>query len=99
VDVVGQLVDGGTVTASFALDRVIDGPGGTNDFQHLVLPAAFRNLASVLFVGAGNPPTANGIFHDFAIDNVGTNLPPPVPEPETVILLASGVLAIFSSIR
>src|SRR5262249_43468292 len=81
VDVVGQLVSGGTVTASFTLDRMLDGPGSVNDFQHFVLPESFQGLTNVLFVGEGNPPTANGVFHDFAIDNVGTNLPPPVPEP------------------
>jgi hypothetical protein len=92
IDVTGQLVSGATVFTSFTLDHVIDGPGGLPDFQTFVLPQSFQGLTSVLFVGAGNPPTAEGDFHDFAIDNVTTDLPPPVPEPATGLLVIAGVM-------
>ena len=53
VDVTGALDGGGTVFLNFVLDGVIDGPGGAVDFQHLVLPATFRDLLSVTFLAHG----------------------------------------------
>ena len=92
IDVIGQLAGGGMISTSFVLDRILDGVGGADDFQRFMLPAMFTMLSSVLFVGAGNTAVSDGlVFQDFAIDNIVTDLPAPIPEPATIGLLMTGL--------
>jgi len=92
IDVIGQLAGGGMISTSFVLDRILDGIGGAEDFQRFTLPASFTMLSSVLFVGAGNTAVSEGlVFQDFAIDNIVTDLPAPIPEPATIGLLLTGL--------
>lgn len=49
IRVEGARFDGTTVVANFTLDGINDGPGGAGDFETFVLPASFRDLASVTF--------------------------------------------------
>jgi hypothetical protein len=95
IDVTGELAGGGTVAASFTLDQRLDGIGGLEDFQRFLMPAGFTGLSSVSFYGNGNTPPIGGLlFRDFAIDNIATDLPAPVPEPGTVGLVLAGLVAV-----
>ena len=73
----GITATGETLLSNITLDRIFDGLGGANDFQHVEL--AWRNLVRVEF-------RANG----FAFDNLEVRA---VPEPMTAGLLAAGLLA------
>jgi hypothetical protein len=93
--VIGQLVSGGEIRTSFTLDRILDGIGGLDDFQRFVLPGGFTNLTSVMFLGSGNttPDLTGMVVQDFALDNIVNDLPAPVPEPGTMVLVFSGLVA------
>jgi hypothetical protein len=82
----GVMFGGGTLTATFALDGIKDGPAGVNDFQNFLLPA-WTNLASVTFSGL----TAAGGPGGIALDNINTS---PVPIPATLLIFGSGLLGL-----
>ncbi|MBP7776709.1 MAG: hypothetical protein KA371_06235, partial [Acidobacteria bacterium] len=64
--ITGQQLGGGTVTFTVNLDGVSDGPGGVPDFEHVVVPATFVNLTSVVFTGL----RAGGASGGVSIDNI-----------------------------
>ena len=64
--ITGYQADGGTVSFSVNLDGLRDGPGGVDDFQHVVLPTTFVNLTSVVFTGLRAGDLSGGV----AIDNI-----------------------------
>jgi hypothetical protein len=64
IDVLGNLLGGGTVSATLLLN------GGTA-FQHFTLPGTFTNLTSVVFEGNAD--------HSIAIDNITANTAVPEP--------------------
>ena len=89
--ITGTLSGGGTVSATFALDDVADGVGGSADFQNFVLPSTFVDLTSVRFVGF-NTIAGSGFGQSAysALDNIVVN-EAPVPEPTTLSLLGLGL--------
>ena len=97
IDITGALEGGGTVAHNVVLDGLIDGLGGALDFQHVVLPATFRDLVSVTFLTHG---TFSSIA-DAYLDNldVGGDGPSSVPEPGSVALLGAGLLLLAHSRR
>jgi hypothetical protein len=92
IQVIGNLVGGGQVTATFALDQINDGAGGVADFQSFLLPATFANLQSVEFRHFGTEGSEN-----FIIDNINT-VAVAAPEPSSIALLGVG-LAVFGIFR
>jgi hypothetical protein len=76
----GDVLGGGAVTTSFALDFVNDGSGPLSDFQTFMLPTTFVSLIGLTITGSGNVGR-----NDFAIDNLHLTV---VPEPSTVVFLA-----------
>ncbi len=86
INVLGNLTLGGTVTASFQLDGLKDGPGGIPDFQTFVLPPSFTGLSSVVFSGA----LVSGAPGGLSLDNIVVN--ESVPEGgATLALLGMGL--------
>ena len=81
--VTGNLFGGGTVTQTFAIDGIHDGPGVAIDYQVFTLGASFTNLTSVVFSGVAG---AFGAGVGFTLDNVNVNASS-VPEPGTLALL------------
>ena len=90
IDITAALDGGGTVSLNFILDGVIDGPGGAVDFQHLVLPATFRNLLSVTFLMHGTSSSISDAYFDNL--DVGGDALTSVPEPASLALLGAGLL-------
>jgi hypothetical protein len=86
IDLVGNVVGGGSVSVSFDLDGFGDGAGGIADFQTFLLPSDFRDLISVEFSG----PQA------IAIDNVRIDALA-VAEPATWSLLAVELFGVFAA--
>jgi hypothetical protein len=76
VSMVGYRQDGSTLTATLAIDRIFDGYGGVNDFQHYNLN--WKNLIRVEFHSTC-----------FSMDNIEVLA---VPEPATILLLTLGGL-------
>lgn len=95
IDLVGNLLGGGMVSASFQLDGIIDGPGALADFQAFLLPATFRNLTSVVFSGSIVGAGPGGI----SIDNVSADEAAAVPEPGTLALVGVGLAGLARSRR
>lgn len=92
LNVVGTKSGGGTVSAFFTLDGVIDGPGGDDDFEGFTLPATFTDLVSVVFSGSLFTGAPGGIsLDDIVVDGNGGG--GRVPEPTTLALIAVGLLA------
>ena len=91
VFVEGTLSGGGTVSTSFALDGIIDGPGGVADFQSFLLPGTFVDLLSVRFVGQGGSGAKR-----YLLDNVEMIS---VPEPSTALLLGSALASLAARRR
>ncbi len=95
----GVLYGGGSITQSFLLDGLNDGPGGSADFQTATLTAdwAVADLVSLQFAG----------FHDnagnraFQLDNIAlevSRVPPvtTVPVPGTLALVGAGLAALVA---
>ena len=70
------------VTHSFFLDGIRDGLGGTNDYEHFVLPPTFVNLRSVVFNGW----LPGGIAGGLAFDNLAYQLDSQQPVPACVYI-------------
>jgi hypothetical protein len=83
IQVTGLINGGGTVTASFSLDGIQDGFGGSADFESFVLPSTFSNLVEVQFRGIG-PNTSTNWYH---IDNLDFDTVTSTPEPVSMALL------------
>ena len=82
IDILGNLVGGGTVFATILLDTV-----APYDWSQFVLPTSFTNLDSVVFTAQGNGPNP-----EFLIDDIVVNAPAqPVPEPASLALLGVGL--------
>lgn len=86
--VTGYLAGGGTVSQSFALDWLQDGPGAGIDFQAFTL-SGFDNLSYVTF-------TNNGGGSFFSLDNIKAN---DVPEPASLALLGLGLAGLGAARR
>lgn len=88
IEVIGTLAAGGTVTATFVLDGVQDGPGSSVDFQQFSLPGTFVGLSQVVFRGIGS--NTNDWF---TMDNVTVQTSSAaVPTPATMGLVMMGLL-------
>ena len=83
IDIVGNVVGGGSVFASVLLDA-----GPTYDFVQYLLPTSFANLSSVTFTAAGTS------IPEFIIDDIAVNGVVATPEPATLSLLLLGLPAI-----
>lgn len=78
------LLDGMVVTSgSLMLDQIVDGPGGVDDFQTLMLSGAV--VDTFIFTGMGGLNGNNG----FTLDNL---VVVEVPEPGTVSLAVLGLI-------
>ncbi len=87
----GEVVDGATTEASFDLDLINDGPGGSADFQTFLLPPTFANLTALTIAGGGNQGR-----NDFSIDNLRLTT---VPEPSSLVLCSLGVFGMCRAFR
>lgn len=88
IQVEGTRLDGSTVTTSFPLDGINDGPGGVDDFETFIVPAGFSGLVSVTFVA--QPPVDPS---EFFLDNVA------VPEPTVALGLLAGTASVAALAR
>jgi PEP-CTERM motif len=82
IDIVGNLLGGGSVFASVVLDSI-----ASYDFTQFTLPNTFVNLLSVTFTAQGRGDTP-----EFLIDDIVVNSDRVVPEPGTLALIAGGLL-------
>ena len=78
---------GDLITEVFALDNMLDGPGGVADFQKFYVSDAFQNLTSAKFVG-------NGAFSIDDIYGVTATEPQPVPEPSTLVIFSLAIIGL-----
>ncbi|WP_404300761.1 PEP-CTERM sorting domain-containing protein [Alicycliphilus denitrificans] len=74
IDILGNLVGGGTVFTSVTLDR-----RAPYDWDQFFLPSSFTNLSSVVFTAIGRGSTP-----EFLIDDIVVNR---IPEPASLALL------------
>ena len=93
--VAADQVGGAHLQAFFVLDGVIDGPGGSADFETFTLPSTFVNLTKVHVAWIDNPP-ATPILHVFAVDNIHVKI---VPEPATALLLGLSAITLAARRR
>lgn len=83
INVVGQLLGGGTVAQSFAIDKsTLSGP---LPFANYSFNSSFTNLTSVTFTSSGSTDLN---FNGFSIDNINVSA---VPEPESYAMLMAGL--------
>ncbi|RJQ20585.1 MAG: hypothetical protein C4560_04640 [Nitrospiraceae bacterium] len=84
ITVTGALLGGGSISETFILDGVIDGPGGQNDFQTFSTSLlAGKALTSATFTAAGPSALGDGAF---SIDNINVAGP------------AGGVTSVFYNV-
>ncbi|TXT26728.1 MAG: hypothetical protein FD134_438 [Gallionellaceae bacterium] len=84
IDILGNLVGGGTVSTSVVLDS-----SSSYAWAQYSLSPSFSNLSSVTFTAQGN-----GNRPEFLIDDISINaapVPAPVPEPESYAMLLAGL--------
>ncbi len=81
IDILGNLVGGGTVSTSVTLDST-----APYAWTQYVLPGSFTNLSSVVFTAQGNGDTP-----EFLIDDIVVNKPRAVPEPASLALLGAAL--------
>ncbi len=79
MQVIGTFADSSTISTTFTLDGIVDGSGGSVDFETFAF--GWNNLASVRIVN-----TAGSVDGLFSVDNIT-----PVPEPETYAMLLAGL--------
>ena len=85
IDILGNLMGGGTVFTSVLLDTQ-----APYDWSQFLLPASFTNLSSVVFTAQGNGSTP-----EFLIGNIVVNEPhQSVPEPASLALLGAALAGI-----
>jgi len=90
LQLIGDLVGGGTVTQTLLLDGIIDGSNGVNDFQAAVLNGYWSSsaLSSLRFTGFN----AAGAGGGFTLDNIV--IATAVPEPSSLALFAAALGAL-----
>jgi hypothetical protein len=90
LQLIGDLVGGGTVTQTLLLDGIVDGPGGANDFQAAVLSGfwSLNPLSSLRFTGFN----AAGAGGGFTLDKI--EVARAVAEPASLALFAAALGAI-----
>lgn len=79
IGVGGFPVAGGSIVATFNLDGIVDGPGGSADFQTFTLPGTFTNLtkAKITFTQGGLAGS------EFLVDNINVRV---IPTPSSAAL-------------
>ena len=87
ITVVGDLFGGGTISASFNLDGIVDGAGGNADFQTFFMAPGFSNLIGVSFGGYTFDGTGG-----LALDNIMVDMSVNLPEPQALLLMMIGLL-------
>jgi hypothetical protein len=90
IQVTGLLENHTVVTQTFALDGANDGLGGKADFQRYVSLDFFDRFIELTFTGISNVAGNR----DFTIDNVVVSAASPVPEPASMLLVASGLVGL-----
>lgn len=88
IEVTAVTVLGETVSASFPLDGIKDGPDGADDFEGFTLPVEFGNVTSATF-GGTRPVGGRGAI---AVDNIVTEVP--IPEPASIVLTGIAVMTL-----
>ena len=81
IDILGNLVGGGTVFTSVLLDTQ-----APYDWSQFFLPSSFTNLSSVVFTAQGDGPDP-----EFLIDDIVVKMPQPVSEPASLALLGAAL--------
>ncbi len=82
IQVTGTFVDTSTISTIFTLDGIVDGIGGSVDFETFTFGGGWNNLASVTILNTD----PNAVAGAFMVDNIS-----PVPEPETYAMLLAGL--------
>jgi hypothetical protein len=90
---VGTLAAGGTVTATFVLDLVNDGPGGVADFQTFNFSSAWTGLSLVSMNGTSLNGTSYGYIDNLVVQQTTAA----VPEPASLALAAVALLGVAAS--
>jgi hypothetical protein len=86
VTLIGEKADGGSVSTTFVLDGLIDGPGGLDDFQSFALGSEWTDLVRVDFVGLNFDELEMEFnSYGFAMDNIEL-APAPAAVPVTKAL-------------
>lgn len=90
IDFFGYHSDGSVVNASFNLDGIADGPGGSADFQTFLFGAGWTDLTRVEIPGASNPGKG-WLMDNLVVGN--SSFLAAVPEPGIGAMLTLGAIA------